>query len=140
MRCLICTNNFNHTVLKLHYQYYHSINKHSYFFQELFLPDNAFKRCNECKIEFKNFLFHYEQTGGSRNQQLPLNILRMGPIIYYSINFQQHKNCYDFLMKNYRLFFWFSSWTFCSWWKSQGAGLYWAEKLPKNCSSQVRKY
>ena len=30
------------------------------------------------------------------NQQLPVNILRRGPIIYYSINFQQHKNFYHF--------------------------------------------
>ena len=30
------------------------------------------------------------------NQQLPVNILRRGPVIYYSINFQQHKDFYDF--------------------------------------------
>ena len=78
MRCLKCNNNLNDEVLKLHYQYYHSINENNYFFKELFLPDNACKRCDECKIEFKNcrskknhnFLFHYHQTGGNRNQQL----------------------------------------------------------------------
>ena len=30
------------------------------------------------------------------NQQLLVNILRRGPVIYYSINFQQHKDFYDF--------------------------------------------
>ena len=34
--------------------------------------------------------------GGEINQQLPVNILRRGPITYYSINYQQHKNLYDF--------------------------------------------
>ena len=41
-------------------------------------------------------MFHYQQIGHGRNQQLPFNILRRGPRIYYSINFQQHKNVYDF--------------------------------------------
>ena len=73
----------------------------------LFSPDNTSKRCDECEIEFKicrlkknhNFLFHYQQTAGSRNQQLPLNILRRGPITYYSINFWQHQDFYDFYDK-----------------------------------------
>ena len=104
MRCIIYDKYFNDDVLKLHYQYYHFIKESNYFFRELFSPDNSSKRCDECKIEFKNsrlkkdhnFLVHHQQTGGSMNQQLPVNILRRGPIIYYSINFQQHKNFYDF--------------------------------------------
>ena len=44
-----------------------------------------------------NFLFHkHEQTGGAINQQLPVNVLKRGPITYYSISFYQHKNFYDF--------------------------------------------
>ena len=31
------------------------------------------------------------------NQQLPVNVLKRGPITYYSINFDQHKDFYDFL-------------------------------------------
>ena len=27
---------------------------------------------------------------------LPLNVLTRGPLTYYSINFEQHKNFYDF--------------------------------------------
>ena len=30
------------------------------------------------------------------NQQLPVNIWKRGSITYYSINFHQHKNFYDF--------------------------------------------
>ena len=37
--------------------------------------------------------------GGEINQQLPINILRRGPITYYSINYQQHKHFYDFFDK-----------------------------------------
>ena len=44
------------------------------------------------------FLIHYSQMGGNRtNQQLPINILKRGPIKYISINYNQHKNFYNFL-------------------------------------------
>ena len=36
-----------------------------------------------------NFLLHYNQLRGSRNQQLPFNGLRCGAIFYYYINFYQ---------------------------------------------------
>ena len=43
------------------------------------------------------FLFHYNQAGARRmNQQLPINVLRQGPVKYFSINYTQHKNFYDF--------------------------------------------
>ena len=42
-------------------------------------------------------MFHYNQTGGSRmNQQLLVNVHRRGPVKYFSINYKQHKNFYDF--------------------------------------------
>ena len=71
---------------------------------KLFPPDSSSKKCDECKIEFKNcrlkknhdFLVHHQQTGGSMNQQLQVNILRKGPVIYYSINFQQHIDFHNF--------------------------------------------
>ena len=46
------------------------------------------------------FLFHYgkhRQIGGNRGTStLPINVLKRGPITYYSINFDQHQNFYDF--------------------------------------------
>ena len=50
----MCNENFNVEVLKIYYQYYHSINENNYFFREIFPPDNNSKRCDECQIEFKN--------------------------------------------------------------------------------------
>ena len=104
MRCLICDKYFNDDILKCHYQLYNFIKENNYLFRELFSPDNSSKRCDECKTEFRscrlkknhNFLVHYQQTGGSMNPQLPVNTLRRGPATYYSMNFQQHKDFYDF--------------------------------------------
>ena len=48
------------------------------------------------------FLFHcgkHQQMGGNRGDRtsaLPINVLKRGPITYYSINFNQHKRFYDF--------------------------------------------
>ena len=105
MRCLICKNYFNDDIaLKLHYQYFQSINENNYFFREILSPDNTSERCDECKIELKNcrlkknhnFFFHNQQKGGSRNQHFPLNVLKRDPITYFSISFQQHKDFCDF--------------------------------------------
>ena len=104
MRCLICGENFNVEVLKLHNERYHSVDPNNYFFREHFTPDNNWKRCDECKIQFKNcrqkknhnFLFHRnQQTEGSINGGL-VNFPRRGPITYFSINLQQHNRFYDF--------------------------------------------
>ena len=51
------------------------------------------KNCRQKRSH--NFLYHYRQTGGEINQQQPVNILRRGPITYYSINDQQHNYFYD---------------------------------------------
>ena len=44
------------------------------------------------------FLYHYNQAGGARNRLngLPLNVLRSEQIVYYSVNFDQHRSYYDF--------------------------------------------
>ena len=44
-------------------------------------------------------MFHYstkQQIGSARVSNLHLNTVKRGPITYYSINFNQHKNFYDF--------------------------------------------
>ena len=46
------------------------------------------------------FLLHYNQMGGNRrNQQLPINILQRGPLKYFSIDYNQQKNFYDFFQE-----------------------------------------
>ena len=106
MKCLICSLDFmSDETFKMHYICHHSINENKYFFRELFSPDNNSKRCDDCGVEFKscrlkknhNCLLHYNQFEGSRmNQQLQINVLRRGTIVYYTINFNQHKMFYDF--------------------------------------------
>ena len=109
MRCFTCYYRSPEVeIAKNYYIFYHLINKSNCFFKELFLPDTEnvhSKRCDECQMKFKNcrqkknysFLVHREQqVGGSTNQQLPQNILGRGVITYYSINYFQHKNFYDF--------------------------------------------
>ena len=47
------------------------------------------------------FLFHYTQAGGSRlKKQLPINVLRGDPIKYFSINYNQRKNFYNFFQES----------------------------------------
>ena len=110
MICLICNlNSMSDETLKMYYIWHHSINENKYFFMELFSRDNNSKICDGFKMECKNCrlkkihnsLLHYNQVGGSRmNQQLSVNILRRGSIMYYTINFQQRKNFYDFYQKS----------------------------------------
>ena len=109
MECLLCDIRcFTQEVLKNHYQSYHFVDTEDQYFKDLFLPDTIEKTCKSCNLTFKNcrtkkihmFLFHYSgknQTGRSRrSSRLPLNVLKRGTITYYSINFEQHKNFYDF--------------------------------------------
>ena len=44
----------------------------------------------------KTFLLHYSQTGGSRMNQLSINILHRPPMKYFVITFEHHKNVYNF--------------------------------------------
>ena len=110
MICLICNlNSMSDKTIKMYYIWHHSINENNNFFMELFSRDNSSKRCNVFKMIFKicrlnknhNSLLHYNQVGDSRmNQQLSVNILRRGSIMYYTINFQQRKKFYDFYQKS----------------------------------------
>ena len=105
-----CRNEIRESVLKRHYIDYHFINDQDIFFKDLFTPDTIDKMCQFCNETFKSsrskkkhmFLFHYgkhQQIGGNRGLRtstLPINVLKRGPITYYSINFDQHKKFYDF--------------------------------------------
>ena len=56
------------------------------------------KHADKKKIHM--FFFHYgakkKQFGGSQRSALPINILKLGSITYFSIKFIHHKNLYDF--------------------------------------------
>ena len=41
---------------------------------------------------------HHQQKGGSANAQnnLPINVLKRGPITYFSMNYSLHSNFYNF--------------------------------------------
>ena len=105
MKCLLCNLSFSiEDTLRNHYILQHLVNKNDVYFKDLFAPDTNYRGCDICMIDFNNsrsrknhmFLFHYNQMGGNRgNQQLPVNILKRGPIKYFTISYNQHKNFYN---------------------------------------------
>ena len=106
MKCLLCNVNFlSEDELRSHYIWQHLINGNDVYLTDLFKPDSIYKGCDICQIESEKsrskknhmLLFHNGQMGGKRgNGQLPVNILRRGPITYYTISYDQHQNFYDF--------------------------------------------
>ena len=58
--------------------------------------NSFFSRQQHCRQHCRQKKKSNQQTGGAINQQLPVNILKRGLIMYYSINFYQHKIFYDF--------------------------------------------
>ena len=89
--------------LKHHYISFHLIDENNYYFKELFTPSTVSKRCDQCKMGFRNymvkknhnFIHHYGHVGGARTQ-LPMNVPHQRKIKQYTIHFDQHKNFYDF--------------------------------------------
>ena len=76
--------------LRTHYIWQHSINENDYFFKDLFSSDNNLKSCDKCMMEFKN----------CRVKKKHVFVLRRGPVKYFSINYNQHKNFYDFFQES----------------------------------------
>ena len=67
------------------------------YFSPTQLTENAIFAILNFKKKEVMFLFHYGRMGGSRGAcQLPLNVLKRGPITYYTIIYEQHRNFYDF--------------------------------------------
>ena len=109
MDCLLCDFKFSRIDwVKRHYVDFDGVNENNPYFLDLFQPDTLEKKCLKCRVKFdtcrmkKNhmFLYHYnqQQMGGARQtaNDVSLNILKRGQITYYSVNFDQHKDCYDF--------------------------------------------
>ena len=98
--------------LKEHYKKHHKVDPKNVHFQRLFERDNNNLdglTCSICRLNFSSntkkknhmFLRHYlqsprQQVGGAIVDSRHLNILHRGKIIYFSINYNQHKGFYDF--------------------------------------------
>ena len=106
MKYLLCNLSFSiGETLKNHYIWQHLVNENDVYIKGLFTLDTNYKGCDICMIDFDNsrsrknhmFLFHCNQMGGNRgNQQFSVNILRRGPIKYFTISSNQLKNFYNF--------------------------------------------
>ena len=98
--------------LKEHYKKHHKVDPKNVHFQRLFERDNNNLdglTCSICRLNFSSntkkknhmFLRHYlqsprQQVGGAIVDSRHLNILHRGKIIYFSINYDQHKGFSDF--------------------------------------------
>ena len=109
MECLLCYFYFNDVNSgNNRYISFHKVDDKNLYFLDLVEPDNIDNACRICNVKFdtcrkkKNhmFLYHFsqKQSGGKiqRTRDFPLNILKRVAIIYYSANFDQQKNFYDF--------------------------------------------
>ena len=107
MECLLCDFKFS-TIdgAKIHHVVLHGVDENNPYFLDLFEPNTLEKKCLKCRVKFDTcrmkrnhmFLFHYNKIGGARQiaNDLPLKISKRGQITYYSVNFDQHKDYYDF--------------------------------------------
>ena len=104
--CLLCDlKGTTVKIMKKPYVDYHEVNEKDPHFIDLFEPDTVKRTCGICRAKFDNcrlkkkhmLLYRYgQQVGGSKAKDLPLNILKRGPITYHTINFDQHKKYCDF--------------------------------------------
>ena len=85
MNCLICRTEFtNNEIIRDHYISEYLVDATNDVFRELFTPDIVEKSCHICGLEFdtcrmkknRTFLLHYNQAGGSRLIQHPINIVQ----------------------------------------------------------------
>ena len=107
MKCLLCSSNFeNQEDLLNHYISYHNVDENNWFFQKLFQIKNKSLskhcvRCNEFLTTEKhksiqNFLKHYEERKSIPFEVKPVDIVSYLGLSIYSIEFQKHKDFYDF--------------------------------------------
>ena len=107
MEYLLCSSNFeNQEDLLNHYISYHNVDENNCFFQKLFQIKNKSLlkhcvRCNEFLTTEKhkyihNFLKHYEEVKSILFEDNPIDIVSYPGLSIYSIEFQKHKDFYDF--------------------------------------------
>ena len=116
MECLLCyfkssddCSSSKCRLLKEHYERFHKVDLNNFHFKNLFKKSDLNDRvCLSCRLTFlsnikkKNHMFlrHYsqqqpkQQIAGSTT--IHVNILYRGKITYFSINYDQHKDYYNF--------------------------------------------
>ena len=110
MECLLCYFKSDEQTLKAHYEGVHRVDPTNPHFRNLFrIEATTDKKCRYCERVFltpqqkKNhvFLRHYRrlpliQPQVGSGQKAFLNILHRGKIVEFSINFEQHRDHYNF--------------------------------------------
>ena len=115
MECLLCYFKLDEQTLRVHYEVVHNVDPTNPYFKNLFetVVDSADSKCGYCGREFLTlqeqinhiFLRYYchlsLQVGGSgRTITGHLNILRRDKILEFSINFDQHRDHYNFFVSD----------------------------------------
>ena len=114
MECLLCYFKSDKQTLMVHYEVVHNVDPTNPHFKNLFetVVNSDDSKCGYCGCEFLTlqekinhiFLRHYRlsplQVGGSSGRTTTghLNILRRDKILEFSINFDQHRDHYNFFV------------------------------------------
>ena len=107
MKWLLCSSAFeNQEDLLRHYIDYHNVDENNLFFQKLFQIKNktVLKRCvrdeefltTDKHKSVHNFLKHYDEGKNILFENKPIDILRFNGLTIYSVEFQKHKDFYNF--------------------------------------------
>ena len=107
MKCLLSSSKFNdQQELLNHYVNFHHVDENNWFFQKLFqIKDTSVLksclRCDEFILNDKhrrihNFLKHYDDGKTQPFEEKLLAVKRISALTIYSIEFNKHKNSYNF--------------------------------------------
>ena len=103
MECLLCYFKSDEQTLKAHYEGVHRVDPTNPHFRNLFRIEATTDIALLLRSRKKNhvFLSHYRhlpliQPQVGSGQRALLNILRRGKIVEFSINFEQHRDHYNF--------------------------------------------
>ena len=92
-QCLLCSIQcIQAQDLKRYYISCHRVNENDYCFKESFSSNTMEKSCRVKKNHM--FLYHYGKQFGSGTKSI--NVLKRDKSEYYTINFDQHQNIYNF--------------------------------------------
>ena len=108
MKCLLCTRQFEEKNLSVkHYITDHKINTANWFFKVLFKEKKGHffsRKCYRCEAfltseseeKRHNFLFHLQKGGKISLEYRPIIVKIDGTIKKFVIEYNKHKNSYDF--------------------------------------------